>query len=230
MPIGTAIATAATSAGVKLYEGSKARKVSKKALAQQQANIERVWGKVDPFLTSGVSALGRISDPASVNANFMASPDYNFRKAQSLDAVTTSKAVNSLLRSGSALNAVTQRAGDLASGEFNSWWNKQSGLANMGLQGAQIGAGLASKSNEAIGTNATNLGNSYLSDGNTISSLVGSLGDLLGKYGGSSAASGGPQGSSYSSPVFGGDGPQQVNTPPPVGYDQGYTSLPVVSR
>lgn len=203
MPIGTAIATAATSAGVKLYEGSKARKASKKALAQQQANIDRVWGKVDPFLTAGTDALGRISDPAAVNSNFMASPDYKFRLGQSLDAVGTDKAVNGLLRSGSALTAITKRAGDMAAGEFGSWWGRQTDLSKMGLQGAQIGAGLAGEANKNIGVNAANQGNSYLSDGNTLGTLIGSLGDLFGKYGGGAPSN---DGSSYGGAVNGDGG------------------------
>lgn len=180
MPIGAVIGSAVVGAGASIYGANKAAKASNNALGQQQAQLDKVWGSVNPWLTAGSGALGKLQDP---NASFMASPDYAFRRSQSLDGVTQNKAVNGLLRSGSALNAVTQRAGDLASSEFGSWWNRQSGLATMGLDANRIGAGLAGTAVNAIGTNAASQGNAALVTGNAIGQGAGSIFDLLGRYG-----------------------------------------------
>lgn len=186
MPVGIALGTAAIGAGASIYGAASAAKSSRNALKAQMAQVDRTWGAVNPWLTAGSSALGQISDPTKVLGNFQASPDFNFRKSQALDAVTQSKAVSGLLRSGSALNAVTQRAGDLASAEFGNWWNRQSGLSTQGLTAANIGAGTLNAASNAIGTNGANQGNAGIATGNALGDLGGSLMDILGKYGGSS--------------------------------------------
>lgn len=190
MPVGAAIGSAVVGAGASIYGANKAAKASKNALGAQQAQLDKVWGSVNPFLTAGNDALGRISDPSQVLSNFQASPDYKFRLGQSLDAVTQNKAVNGLLRSGSALNAVTQRAGDLASGEFGNWWNRQSGIAGMGLDANRIGAGLAGQGVQAIGVNGANQGNAALATANAFGNAGGSIIDaLMTKYGSGSGSS-----------------------------------------
>jgi hypothetical protein len=192
MPIGATLASAAITAGSSIYGASKAAGTSKNALASQQAERDKVWGAVNPFMTAGQSALGQVSDPTQVMANFQASPDYQFRKDQALGAVTQDKSVNGLLRSGSALSAVAGRASDLAGGEFGQWWNRQTGLADYGLKGAQIGAGVAQDAARDIGNNGVNQANSQLSIANSFGKLGGSLVDVFaGKGGGSAPAVGG---------------------------------------
>lgn len=183
MPIAAAIAVAAVAGGAAtVYSANKAAGASSKALTAQMAQQDKIRADVEPFLTSGKNALMRITDPASVNANFMASPDYNFRLKSGLDAVTQNKAVNGLLKSGGALKAVTKYAGDTASGEFGNWWNRQSGLVNEGLTAENAAAGVANNNTNAIGANATNQGNAALASGNAIGSTAGSLADLIAKY------------------------------------------------
>jgi hypothetical protein len=186
MPIGAiaSIGSAVIGAGASIYGANKAKKASDKALAAQQANIDKVWTNVNPWLTAGSGALGRISDPSKVMQNFQESPDYQFRLGQGLNAVTTNRAVNGLLRSGSALKAVTGYASNLASGEFGNWWNRQTGLATGGLEANRIGAGLAESQNQNIGVNAANAGGAAISNGNTIGQLGGSLADIIARYGG----------------------------------------------
>lgn len=176
------LATAGISAGASIYGANKAANASKDALSAQLAQQGKVWDAVSPYMSSGKNALLQISDPSKVLGNFQASPDFQYRLGQSLDAVGTDKAVNGLLRSGSALSAITQKAGDMASGEFGNWWQHQSGLAGMGLQGAQVGAGVANANSAAIGQNATVQGNAAIANGNTIGQLGGSITDILGRY------------------------------------------------
>jgi len=197
MPIGAVIGSAVVGAGASVYSAKKAKKASNNALDQSQAQLDKVWGTVNPFLKSGEEALGRISDPAAVNANFMESPDYKFRLDRGLDAVTTNKAVNGLLRSGSALKAVTGFGQDLASSEFGNWWGRQKSLADQGLQASGIGAGLAGQGINAIQTNASNQGNAAIATGNAIGTGVGSIFDIIAKYGGGGGASSSQSASSY---------------------------------
>jgi hypothetical protein len=131
MPItGAILGAGALSAGASAYGASQAAGASKSGLAQQQAQLDKVWSSVNPWLTAGQGALQKLQSPA---ASFEASPDYNFVKGEALNGVVQNKAVNGLLRSGSALTAVQNRAANLGSTEFGNWWNRQSGLATQGL-------------------------------------------------------------------------------------------------
>lgn len=201
MPVGAAIGASVVGAGASVYGANKAAKSSKNALTAQQGQLDKVWGSVNPFLTAGNTALTNMQNP---NASFMASPDYEYTKNQALDGVTQNKAVNGLLRSGSALGAVTQKAGDVASQQFGNWWNRQQGVASMGLQANQIGAGLAGQAVGAIGTNGANQGNAALTMGNAIGQGAGSIADLMAQYGGSTT------GSSYTDSAAGNPIPQDL--------------------
>jgi hypothetical protein len=102
--------------------------------------------------------------------------------------------VNPFLQSGNDALAKLNNpnASFMASPEFGNWWNRQSGLATMGLDANRIGAGLAGTAVNAIGTNGANQGNAALATGNAIGGFAGSIGDLINQYGG-----GNSQGSSY---------------------------------
>ena len=129
---------------------------------------------------------------------------------RAMDAVTQNRAVNGLLRSGSALRGVTEAAGNMASGEFANWWNRQKGLVDTGLNAEATAAGANNNTSSAILNNATNQGNAAIANGNTISGGIGSIADLISRYGANAAAanSAGAQGlaagSSYGSTLSGG--------------------------
>jgi len=92
--------------------------------AQTQANYQ-------PYLNTGTWALNALADP---QANFQASPDYQWRLNQGQAAVTQNKAVNGLLKSGSALKALNNYGQQAASQEYGDWWQRQAGLAGAGMQ------------------------------------------------------------------------------------------------
>lgn len=187
MPVAVPLAAAAVTAGASIYSSKKQAKGIKDAQQASQAGADLIRADLSPFREAGVGALGRISNPNDVLKNFMASPDYDYRKGQAMDAVTTNRAVNGLLRSGSALKGVTGVASNLASSEFGNWWNRQSGLAQMGQNAAAQNAG-------AIQSNAENQGNGAIAAGNNSAGLAGGLAtsitDLIAKYSGSSAPGG----------------------------------------
>ena len=193
------LATAGISAGASINASNKAAKASKDALAAQMAQQQKVWDAASPYLEQGKNALLRISDPTKVLSNFQASPDYQFRLSQGMDAVGTDKAVNGLLRSGSALKALSNYAQNTAAGEFGNWWQRQSGLAGMGENALATAGGVANANSQAIGQNATNQGNAAIANGNAIGQLGGSVADILGRYLPGGGGGGGGGGSSYSS-------------------------------
>ena len=153
-------------------------KISREALAQQKAQQERVWGAVDPYMKAGGAALGRLTDP---NA-FTTSPGYEFRLNQGIEGVAGSKAVNGLLRSGGALKAVNDYAQNTASDEYNRWFGQQSSIANMGLSGAGIGAGVANANSAAIAADATNRANAGMAGANAWAGIAGQIGGAADRF------------------------------------------------
>lgn len=189
MPIALPILGAVIGAGATIYASNKAAKISKDATAQENAQQQQVVNATLPYQGAGTNALTQISDPSKVLGNFQVSPDYNFRLQQGEDAVTTNKAVNDLLRSGSALKAVTGYASNLASNEFGNWWSRQQGLANTGLTATGVQGGAINQQNQNTGTNATNQGGAAIATGNAIGQLGGSVDTLLAKYSNDNAGS-----------------------------------------
>lgn len=236
--------TSAALQTVRDTQGGSLNAITASQLAARDAN-NGVWSDyrsgLTPYLDAGRTAVGNLANP---NASFAVSPDYNFRLSQGEDAVTTNKAVNGLLKSGSALKAVNDYAQNTASGEFANWWSRQQGLAGTGIQAegldatgasgqvganksaadtisnatqananaisnAAVGAGntntnvavgaadntaqaianATQSNNNAIQANATNQGNAALATANGVSTGIGSIADLLAKYGGQTTAS-----------------------------------------
>jgi hypothetical protein len=87
-----------------------------------------------------------LSDP---NANFKASPDYNFRQTQGLQGIQRSAAARGGAFSGNALKALADYNSNLASSEFGNWWNRQAGLAGVGQSATNTTtqAGIATSNN-----------------------------------------------------------------------------------
>lgn len=186
MPIAAAI-PAVLSVGSSLYGASQQSKAAKKAaqasqaatdaaIAEQRRQYDQTRADNMPWHDAGVAALGRLNDP---NASFQASPDYAFRKAQGLEAVTQNAAVNHLLNSGSVLKGLTGYGQNLASGEFNNWWSRQAGLAGAGQNAnsllANSGQNTANNIGSALTGNANNLASSYAAQAQANSNMAGSL-------------------------------------------------------
>lgn len=168
-----------------LGQASAARSAAKTSaanLAYQKEQQGKVWSAADPYMKAGAGAVANLTDP---NA-FMTSPGYQFRLQQGLEGVTGSKAVNGLLRSGGALKAVNDYAQGAASDEFGRWHGQQMGVANLGLSGVGIGAGVANANSANSAADATNRANAGFAGANAWSGIAGSLGgafDRMSSYG-----------------------------------------------
>jgi len=149
-----------------------AARTSAAALRAQQEQQGKVWGAVDPYMKAGGGAVANLTDP---NA-FMTSPGYQFRLDQGLEATAGNRAVNGLLRSGGAMKALTNYAQGAASDEFGKYNAQQMGIAQLGLQGAGIGAGVANANSAAIGQDATNRANAGMAGANAWSGIAGQVG------------------------------------------------------
>lgn len=178
MPIAAAIGAAVVSAGVGIYSANKAADASKTASNNALGYQQQIRGDVKPYLDAGTAALRDLQSP---NA-FMASPGYQFRLSQGLNAVGTNKAVSGLLRSGGALKAVNDYAQNTASNEFGNWWNQKMGIVNAGLGAEGSAAGVANNSSNIALTNGSNQGNAAIATGNLVNSGLGSIEDLLSRY------------------------------------------------
>ena len=121
------------------------------ALKDNQAQAATLY---QPYTSAGTNALANLADP---NKNFQASPDYQFRLNQGLNAVTQNKAVNGLLQSGSALKGINDYAGQSASQEFGNWWGRQAGLAGLGAGATGNLVNLGTQTASQIGQNAVGL-------------------------------------------------------------------------
>jgi hypothetical protein len=204
MPI---VAAAVIGAGASVYGASRQASAAKSAAnAQQRATDQTLQLQRDqynqtradqePWRQAGVGALNALANP---NANFQASPDYQFRMSAGLEGVTQNRAVSGLLNSGSALRGLNDYAQNTASNEFGNWWNRQSGLAGVGQtanqSNQQAGSAYANNSGNALMNNAQAQGQSAYYQANAAAQGAGQVAGAIGwgiqnyPYGGAGGAS-----------------------------------------
>jgi hypothetical protein len=160
MPIGALLGGASLLSG--LFGASSARSAARsqersadQAVQEQRRQFDTTRADFAPWMEAGRGALGRLQDP---NANFMASPDYEFRRNEGERGIGQSFAPRGGAFSGNALRALSQFNSNMASGEFGNWWNRQSSLAGLG----QTAAGSVGQ----FGANAAgNIGNALMARG-----------------------------------------------------------------
>lgn len=215
MPIAAAIAGvvgAGASLAGSLTASHDQANAAKNALAYQQ----QIRSDVQPYLQAGTSALGNISDPNKLAANFVQSPGYQWALTQGQNSVLQNKAMNGLLRSGGAMKSLDAYTTGAASQDFNNWWSQQYDIANLGQTAEGKAAGVADNSSNIAMNAGANAGNAAIGMGNQIGNLAGSLAGLFNPQqtaGGGSSYGGGNSGIDLG---FGGGMPATptVNTNP----------------
>lgn len=186
-----AVAGGAMSAGAAKDAAAASSKASKSTVAESARQYDQTRTDNEPWRLAGQQALSRLSDPSQVLNNFQASPDYQFRLGQGLESVTQNKAVNGLLKSGSALKGLNDYAQNTAASEFGNWWNRQAGLAGVGQaanaanqQAGQYNVGVNAQSNQ---WNAANQMASSYNQANAwnqaIGQVAGIAGNVIGGFG-----------------------------------------------
>ncbi|AOO81661.1 hypothetical protein [Bosea vaviloviae] len=109
------------------------------AVPEYQAAIERF----NPWTEAGKSALTTYQNSLGQNgaegnaaavAQFQASPGYQYQLDQATDAVARKASALGALGSGNTMQAITDRASNLANQEYGGWQDRLNGLSNTGLQ------------------------------------------------------------------------------------------------
>lgn len=108
--------------------------------------FDQASGEYQPYAEAGAGALERLQDPTA----FETSPGYAFRLAQGEEAIQRASGVSGSPYGGRTLKALQDYAQNTASAEYGNWWNRQAGLAGMGLTAASGRAGLSSRAGELL--------------------------------------------------------------------------------
>ena len=114
------------------------------SVEEQRRQYDQTREDFSPWRDQGVWALDQMRDPSS---NFYASPDYEFRRSESLR--DTGNMWNMMGGGGNAMNDITEKAGMMASSEFGNWYNRMFGQseAGRGAQGSVAHAGSNASNN-----------------------------------------------------------------------------------
>lgn len=145
------------------------------------AGLDRARADYQPYVAAGNTALNALADPA---ASFESSPGYAFARDQGLDAIKTQQNSLGRLASGNTLAALTEYGTGIAQQDFGNWWDRQSGLAGMGLNatgnmatvGAGYDSGIANLLAGAGGAKAAGIQGATDAWGNAISDIGGFIG------------------------------------------------------
>lgn len=182
--VGGAIIGGVASAYSSKQGSNAADKVAAASQSSNDASVNEARRQYDqtradyqPFRDLGVGATTRLNAAANGDfSSFQASPSYDFTRQEGQRDLGNSFAAKGGAASGNALRALSQYNQNLASGEYNNWFNQNLGLANIGASGtsgtAQAGA---NATNQIVGANTANvnaLSNSYFNGANARASGV----------------------------------------------------------
>lgn len=214
MPVAAIAGAAIVGAGASIYSAKKAAKAQTKAadqsIAEQRRQYDQTRADQAPWRTAGSAAIDKLSAVYGLNGKtatnpdgtpasyggFFASPDYQFRRDESLKAASAALASRGLLNSGAAVRAKTALAGNLASSEFGDWWNRLAGVAGVGQTATQATSAAGQNAANNISQAYTNAGNArasaYMNTGAAINSGLQNMASLYafnagGGFGGGSS-------------------------------------------
>lgn len=179
MAILSAIIGAAIPAAASLFSASRTASAAKRAGAVSAAGAERARTDLQPFRETGVNALGRVAellglggDPGNALAALEASPGFQFRLGQGVDALDRSAAARGGLFSGNQGRAVTEFGQNFASNEFGNLLDRL-GLLARGGQSAAAGQGAAGiQGANALAGGITGAGNAFARGATGVSNAI----------------------------------------------------------
>lgn len=119
--------------------------------------------KPQAVATATPSAPTAPAGAADPNAEFFASPDYNFRRTEGLRDIGGAYAARGSGRSGNALRALAEFNSGLASQEFGNRFNRLAALAGAGQTANANAGGAAITTGQLIGRNQTDAANARAS-------------------------------------------------------------------
>lgn len=151
----------------------------KAGIDEQRRQFDVTRADQMPWLQSGVAALGRLNDP---NA-FQQSPGYQWTRDEAFRDIGNQFSARGGAQSGNALRALQDRGANLASTDYNNWFNQQSNLAGLGQTSAQSLGALGQNNANNVSNLLNQQGNARASgiEGQT-NALTGGIGDFLSWY------------------------------------------------
>lgn len=158
---------ALTSLGTNLYGAYTAKKAAgqqvdsaNQAIAGYNTQYAETRNNLAPWLQSGRNALAQLQNPIK---NFLASPDYEFRRNEGMRGIQQSAAAKGSLYSGNALKALNEYNSNLASQEFGNYFNRQSQLADRGQNAAANQGAFGAQNAGFVGNALMDAGNAQAS-------------------------------------------------------------------
>lgn len=201
MPVAAIAGAAIIGAGASVISAKKAVKAQTKAadqsVAEQRRQYDQTRADQAPWRTAGSAAIDKMAAVYGLNGmtaknpdgtpaqygGFFASPDYQFRKDESIKAANAGLSSRGLLGSGAAVRAKTALAGNLASSEFGDWWNRLAGVAGVGQTATQATSNAGQNAANNISAAYTNAGNARASAYmNTGAAINNGLQNMAGLY------------------------------------------------
>lgn len=201
MPVAAIAGAAIVGAGASIYSAKKAAKAQTKAadqsIAEQRRQYDQTRADQTPWRTAGSAAIDKMAAVYGLNGmtaknpdgtpaqygGFFASPDYQFRKDESIKAANAGLSSRGLLNSGAAVRAKTALAGNLASSEFGDWWNRLAGVAGVGQTATQATSNAGQNAANNISAAYQNAGNARASAYmNTGAAINNGLQNMAGLY------------------------------------------------
>ena len=220
---------AVAGAGASAYSGNRAASAAKKAgseqaaAAQQAANRSAAQGEqmrsdLAPYREVGTEALDMYRNMVLGGdmSSFQASPGYQFRLGEGINAMDKTAAARGGLLSGAQLKGVQNYAQGLASDEYQQYANRLQNLAQQGQNAATQTGVQGFQSTQAQNLASQNAAQAYGQGmlgqaqgyGQMASGITGALGQGLGMYAGYKSLGGGYGGGSGS---YGGAGLGSTN-------------------
>lgn len=140
-------------------------------------NYNGAIDRLNPWVTAGTSALGTYQNSLGLGgqagndaavAAFREAPGYRYSVDQATDAVARKASALGSLGSGNTMQAISDRAQNMADQGYGNWQSQLNGLSNTGLQAAtsqsglqgQLGSSLAGLG-QAQGQNEANIYGTY---------------------------------------------------------------------
>jgi hypothetical protein len=139
----------------------------------QNVALDKQIALNQPWQDAGLKALGKYADNPAFKfgvEDFTASPSYQFRQQEGVNALDMSAASRGKLLSGAQDKAITNYGQNLASEEYGNAYNQAlqnyNTNQNTQLNLANIGRGAAGQTQSAIQGNSQGVSNALLQNGN----------------------------------------------------------------
>lgn len=215
--VAVAIGGAVLGAGATIVAGSMASSAQQQsnaqAIAEQRRQYDQTRADYAPWRAAGASAVGALTNAYGLNTTgtgagtggaagspsyggFFASPGYQFRRDQGLQAIDRGAAARGILGSGATIKA-EQRYGDgLAASEYDAYTSRLTQLAGLGQSATAGTAAAGGNAANSISQSLINSGNARASSYTNAASAVNSgLNNIMSAYLMRGAFSGGSAGS-----------------------------------